>query len=153
VLRYARGRAPHYAEDIAAAVFTQTLASIRTITWQGRDFGAWLTTVTRNRVADYYKNAHTRLADAYGDDHNLADFAARDDPHAEAEHHELGRDLLAAISRLSHEQADVVQLRYLAGLSTLETARRLGINEGAVKARLNRALSTLRRSETLRAHR
>ena len=49
-----------------------------------------------------------------------------------------------AIDRLPSTQQDVVLLRLGAGLSTEETASRLGITADAVKARLRRARAQLR---------
>jgi RNA polymerase sigma-70 factor, ECF subfamily len=153
VLRYARSRAPQHADDIAAEVFARGLVRIGTITWQGLDVGAWLMTVTRNLIADHYKSAHTRLADPYGADHDLVDHPADDDPHADAERRELRRDVETALGLLIRDHADVLRWRYLDGLSTRQVAQRLGVNESAVKARLNRAVGALRRTGALQAHR
>jgi RNA polymerase sigma-70 factor (sigma-E family) len=52
--------------------------------------------------------------------------------------------VLAALARLPTRQREVVGLRYLAGLSTAETADALSIAEGSVKAHLHRGLAALR---------
>jgi RNA polymerase sigma factor (sigma-70 family) len=54
-------------------------------------------------------------------------------------------DLGAALARLSVRQRQVVALRYLVGLSGMETAEVLGIAEGTVGAHLSVAIATLRR--------
>ncbi len=53
-------------------------------------------------------------------------------------------DLLGALSRLPIRQREVVALRYLEGLSTIETAEMLSIAPGTVKAHLHRGLIALR---------
>jgi RNA polymerase sigma factor (sigma-70 family) len=49
-----------------------------------------------------------------------------------------------ALGRLPSRQREVVVLRYLAGLSTAETAEAMGCAEGTVKASLAKALGALR---------
>jgi RNA polymerase sigma-70 factor, ECF subfamily len=56
----------------------------------------------------------------------------------------LQRSLADAIGRLPHQQRDVVLCRVVEDLSVRETARRLGIAEGTVKAALHQALRKLR---------
>lgn len=53
-------------------------------------------------------------------------------------------DLLDAMARLPLRQREVVALRYLEGLSTIETAEALSIAPGTVKAHLHRGLAALR---------
>jgi len=53
-------------------------------------------------------------------------------------------DLERALARLTRPRRSVVELYYLLGLSTAETARALGIPAGTVKRRLSDARSALR---------
>jgi len=152
VYRYAQHRLPSQAEDITSATFLRGLGSIGQVAWQGRDIGAWLVTIARNLIVDYYKSHRVRREFALGDSREMDEAVERwaDDPHVEAERVELRRVLVDAIDLLTRDQAAVVQLRYLVGLTTRETAQRMGINEGAVKARLMRAIGALRRSDVLK---
>lgn len=63
-----------------------------------------------------------------------------------AQRHDLDvpLDVNAAVSALPDRQAEVVTLRYLHGLTTIETAEAMGIATGTVKATLNHAMKTLR---------
>ncbi|MGH3423136.1 MAG: sigma-70 family RNA polymerase sigma factor, partial [Nocardioidaceae bacterium] len=49
------------AEDLTSETFTRALRSIGKFRWQGKDFGAWLTTIARNLVADHFKSSRQRL--------------------------------------------------------------------------------------------
>jgi len=55
----------------------------------------------------------------------------------------LGIDLTTAINSLEEGQRHVVLLRLRYGFSTIETARLLGIKQGTVRSRLNRARQIL----------
>lgn len=54
-------------------------------------------------------------------------------------------DLRAAVARLSREDRVLLVLHYWQGLSIAECASELGIADGTVKSRLNRAFARLRR--------
>ncbi|MGH7611052.1 MAG: RNA polymerase sigma factor [Candidatus Dormibacteria bacterium] len=56
----------------------------------------------------------------------------------------LAADLRRALALLTSEQREVIVLRVYLDLSVEETARTLGVAEGTVKSRLNRALEALR---------
>ena len=56
----------------------------------------------------------------------------------------LGMDITTAINSLEEGHRNVVLLRLRYGFSTLETARLLGIKQGTVRSRLNRAREILR---------
>ena len=55
----------------------------------------------------------------------------------------LGMDITTAVNALEEKQRHVVLLRLRYGFSTIETARLLGIKQGTVRSRLNRARKTL----------
>lgn len=55
--------------------------------------------------------------------------------------------LRLCVLALPHRQRQVVALRILVDLSTAETADALGLSEGAVKAHLHRALTSLRQAQ------
>jgi RNA polymerase sigma factor (sigma-70 family) len=67
-------------------------------------------------------------------------------PPAAVEQAELGARVRRAVAALPPSQRAAVALFYLAGLSQAETAAQLGIEVGAVKARLHKARSRLRQS-------
>ena len=60
------------------------------------------------------------------------------------------QDLLAAINKLTEEQAQVVTLRFLEGYSIAEVAQIMDKTEGAIKALQYRAVRSLNRILTER---
>jgi len=66
-------------------------------------------------------------------------------PEQSAERALNAENLRNAINRLTEEQAQVVTLRFLEGMSITEVAEMMGKTEGSIKAMQYRAVSSLRR--------
>jgi RNA polymerase sigma-70 factor (ECF subfamily) len=131
------------AEDLTSETFLRALRRIDSFSWQGKDIGAWFTTIARNLVADHVKSSRFKLEVSTADmlDADRADDGIEDEV--------LGRlqsaTLLDAVRRLKPEQQECVVLRFLQGLSVAETAAVLGRSEGAVKQLQLRAVRALAR--------
>lgn len=135
------------AEDMTGEAFLRALKRIGTVTWQGRDLGAWLVTIARNIIYDYFKSGRYRLELPIGDVLD-ADSEAKI-PEARVEETALlgieSAALREALVRLLPTQRRCLTLRFLHDLSVAETAQVMGIAPGAVKALQYRATNTLHR--------
>ncbi len=105
-------------------------------TFDGRgSFFGWLLMVGRSVGMSAVRRRSHRPVTA-----DISDVAAEFDPYGA-----ILRDTLRdAVLSLAERQRDVVLLRLVEGLSTAETARRLQIAEGTVKATLHQATRKLR---------
>jgi RNA polymerase sigma-70 factor (ECF subfamily) len=145
-LSYYRLGTKQLAEDITAETFVRALRSISTFTWQGKDFGAWLTTIARNLIIDHFKSGRQRLelvVDAVPDRTD-----AEPGPEAEVLANLSSADLMRAVQALPAEQRDCVLMRFMEGLSIAETAQVLERSEGAIKQLQLRAVRNLAKSLT-----
>jgi len=140
------------AEDLTAETFLRALKRIGSVSWQGRDLGAWLVTIARNLVADYFKSGRYRFEVATGDvldaDGGWADAQQRGpegSPELAVVDHITNVALLKAVRQLNPEQRECIVLRFLQGFSVAETAQAMGKNEGAIKALQYRAVRALHR--------
>lgn len=136
------------AEDLTAETFLRALRRIGSVTWQGRDLGAWLVTIARNLVADYFKSGRYRFEVSTGDVLDADDAQERGpegSPEAAVVDHITNVALLSAVQRLNPEQRECIVLRFLQGFSVAETAQVMGKNEGAIKALQYRAVRALHR--------
>jgi RNA polymerase sigma-70 factor, ECF subfamily len=129
------------AEDFTSETFLRALRRIGTISYQGRDIGAWFITIARNIVLDHLKSARHRLemttADTIeGKEHAQSTEAAVLDT-LQSER------LMQAVSQLGDEQRECVMLRFVQGMSVSETAAIMGKNDGAIKALQHRAVRKL----------
>jgi RNA polymerase sigma-70 factor, ECF subfamily len=129
------------AEDVTSETFLRALRRITSISYQGRDVGAWLVTIARNLVLDHVKSSRFRLevSTAQFEDRQRVTAGPEQQVMSEA----IKNELLECIARLGDDQRECVALRFLHGLSVAETAKAMHRNEGAVKALQHRAVRRL----------
>ena len=146
VFRYAYhrvGRSRALAEDITSETFLRALRHIDTFAWIGRDFGAWLITITRNQIADHYKSGRYRLETCTGQMPDRGDLEAS--PEDLVLQHLTNQTLLNAVAGLNDAQRECITLRFLNELNIAETARATNRTDRAVKTMQYRAMRTLNR--------
>ena len=128
------------AEDLTSETFLRALRRISTVTYQGKDVGAWFVTIARNLVLDHVKSSRYRLEVTTSE---FRDSDSTDDPEAEVVAGAVNAALLECVGQLGEDQRECIGLRFLQGLSVAETAVIMGRNEGAVKALQHRAIRRL----------
>ncbi|WP_228122995.1 sigma-70 family RNA polymerase sigma factor [Saccharothrix syringae] len=129
------------AEDVTSETFLRALRSIRSISYQGRDVGAWFVTIARNIVFDHVKSSRYRLEVTTAE---LADNReVTSGPEDEVLTDAANAELLRCVAQLGDDQRECITLRFIQGLSVAETAAKMGRNEGAVKALQHRAVRRL----------
>jgi RNA polymerase sigma-70 factor (ECF subfamily) len=131
------------AEDLTSETFLRALRRIGSVTWQGRDLGAWLVTIARNLTADHFKSSRFRLEITTADMRDADQLA--DGPEGEVLDALTNATLLEAVKRLNAEQQECIVLRFINGMSVAETAQAMGKNDGAIKALQYRAVRSLGR--------
>ncbi|HEY7593796.1 MAG TPA: sigma-70 family RNA polymerase sigma factor [Actinophytocola sp.] len=129
------------AEDVTSETFLRALRRIESVSYQGRDVGAWFVTIARNLVLDHVKSSRFRLevATAEVDDSKPADSG----PEQQVLSTLTRTALLECVGQLGDDQRECIVLRFLQGLSVAETAKVMARNEGAVKALQHRAVRRL----------
>ena len=141
---YYRVGSQQLAEDLTSETFVRGLRAIQRFNWQGKDFGAWLTTIARNLVADHFKSSRARL-----------EIVAETIPEGKATVASPEQEVLALISNemlfeavnsLPNEQRDCILMRFIQGMSIAQTAAALGRSEGAIKQLQLRAVRSLAKS-------
>ena len=129
------------AEDVTSETFVRALRRIDSLSFQGRDVGAWLVTIARNIVRDHVKSSRYRLEVTTADMRD-AD-RATDGPEDAVIAHLTNQQLLECVRQLGAEQQECIVLRFLHGLSVAETAEIMGKKDGAIKALQHRAVRRL----------
>lgn len=140
---YYRVRDRLTAEDLTSETFLRALRRIETFTWQGKDFGAWLTVIARNLIADFFKSSRFKLEVTTGEILDQDEVAPG--PEDETLKMLARADVLAAVSQLNKQQQECIILRFLQGYSVADTARIMMKNEGAIKTLQYRATRSLAR--------
>lgn len=129
------------AEDLAVEVFMRVWRALSGYRERGAPFGAFIFRVARNALIDHYRRGNN--SDLPLEEHH-AD-GGQSDP-AEALPARLERDKVRqALSGLRGEQRVVLELRFLAELSTEEIGLVMGKSSGAVRVMQHRALAALRK--------
>ncbi|MDO8557074.1 MAG: sigma-70 family RNA polymerase sigma factor [Candidatus Jorgensenbacteria bacterium] len=129
------------AEDLTHQVFMQAWEHIGNFEFQGFPFGSWLYRIASNAVIDYYRTFKRTF-----DIEAIPKEVLAHDPELESSLDsafsiELVR---SAITKLDHDQQNVVIMRFVNDLSTKEIADILGKSEGAVRVIQHRALKQLK---------
>jgi RNA polymerase sigma factor (sigma-70 family) len=138
VYRYLLNRLNNHndAEDITAQVFTEALEGLVENRFQrGSNFGAWLFTITRRRLVDFYRQRPTsKLNDPPSQDPSLLSIA---------ENSENMQQLALLLTQLDEESKELLRLRYSAGLSFSQISLVDGRSEPAVKMAFYRTIKFL----------
>ena len=111
----------------------------------------WLTAIVCNSARMHLRrrrHMQVSLDDPIGIDHEspLSEQlpSPRPSPEDDCQRSEINRHLARAAARLTPTLRTTLQLRAVEGLSTLETAKVLGVASGTVKAQLSRARAKMR---------
>jgi RNA polymerase sigma-70 factor (ECF subfamily) len=129
------------AEDLVQDVFTRVLKYRRTYREDGR-FETWLYRIARNARADYFRTR--RPAEPIDED------VVERTPHGEPgpadtlEHERDVERLRRALLRLRDDKRELIVLARYRGMTHEEIGELLGVEAGAVKVRLHRAVKELR---------
>ncbi|MEQ0563202.1 sigma-70 family RNA polymerase sigma factor [Amycolatopsis sp. NEAU-NG30] len=137
------------AEDVTSETFLRALRRITSVSYQGRDVGAWFVTIARNIVLDHVKSSRFKLEVVTDEvtEPGAAPFGvgatAQAGPEQEAISRATRTELLRCVAELGDDQRECIVLRFLQGLSVAETAEIMNRNEGAIKALQHRAVRRL----------
>jgi RNA polymerase sigma-70 factor (ECF subfamily) len=140
-----RTRDPALAQDLTSETFARALRRIDSVNYQGRDAGAWFTTIARNLITDHVKSSRVQreTVTAEFDDAGTDD---QDTPEQAVIRRDTAADVRRRVGQLPTDQQECIRLRYFQDLSVAETAAAMGRNDGAVKALAHRGIEGLRAS-------
>ena len=135
----------HDAEDLTTQTFLKMLESIGRFRWQSAPFSAWLFRIAHNLAMDHFRaNRRWQPEEDVPEPEGAEELSAED-----AAMHSIGRrSMLELIESLSHEQQQVLTLKFVFNFSNAEAATILNKTEGAVKSLQHRALVSLQKNLT-----
>ncbi len=148
LIRYLTWQEPPAAEDLTGEVWLAVAQHLPTFQGDEGALRAWLFTIARRRLADYRRrSARRRTAPVPSD--SLEALAGSVEP-ADAGVGPMSVESAVAhiTSGLPREQAEILMLRIVGGLSMAETAQVVGKRPGAVRVAQHRALKRLRATLT-----
>lgn len=136
LVRFLEGRARGFGDDLAQEVWIAAARNLRSFTGDEQAFRSWLFSIARSKVIDNARRSSRRPStptDPHIMEATSATHTAEDALTAQEAIDEL-------VAGLSDEQADIVLLRVVAGLSVDEVAAIVGKRPGAVRVAQHRAL-------------
>lgn len=132
------------AEDLATETFLKLVRGCRRLQGGPFQIRSWLYRVAQRNVIDHLR-ARSRRPDEELTDLPPEEVTAGDDPADAVEDSDTLERIRIALDQLSPDQAEVLRLRLIAGLSAPEVAAIVGKTEGAVRALQHRGVATLAR--------
>ena len=132
----------HDAEDLTTQTFLKMLESIGRFQFRSAPFSAWLFRIAHNLAMDHFRatrriQLEEEVPEPVGDAEVSAEVEA---------FQAIGRaSMLDMIEELSHEQRQVLTLKFVFDFSNGDAATILGKSEGAVKSLQHRALVALQK--------
>lgn len=142
LLHYVRRHAPDVADDVASETWMAMAEKFAVFKGDAEGFRALLFTIARRRLADHYRNRARRP--------RLVALEEESTSATPADSSELALDMLATdqaiealVRDLPADQAEVVLLRVVAGLSAEHVAQIMERSPGSVRVLQHRALRRL----------
>ncbi len=132
----------HDAEDLTTQTFLKMLEAIGRFRWQSAPFSAWLFRIAHNLAMDHFRASRRWQPEEEVPEPEGATESSAEEAALEA----IGRrSMLELIENLSHEQKQVLTLKFVFNFSNGEAAKILGKTDGAVKSLQHRALVSLQK--------
>jgi RNA polymerase sigma-70 factor (ECF subfamily) len=122
-------------EELTSQVFLRALKGLHRWEWRGKPFSAWLFRIAANVLADQTKSA-ARRSEMMEQNDDAGGFTS-----------EIERRVVLAelVSRLPHEQRQIVIMRFVEGKTAKEIAKIMNRSAGSVRQSQLRAMKTLRK--------
>lgn len=132
-------------DDVVQDAFVKAYRALGTFR-EGSSFRPWLLQIVRNEALNRRRSAGRRARLTLRVAIDPASGDAAPSPEAVVLADEGRARLLGAVEELPDRLRQVIECRFLLGLSEIDTASTLGIASGTVKSRTRRALDRLRTS-------
>jgi RNA polymerase sigma-70 factor, ECF subfamily len=135
----------HDAEDLTNQTFVKMLESIGRFEWRKVPISAWLFRIAHNLAMDHFRASRRWQPEEEVPEHEQSVEHSAEEEAFQA----IGRrSMLEMIEDLSHDQQQVLTLKFVFNFGNAEVATILGKTEGAIKSLQHRALATLQRRLT-----
>jgi RNA polymerase sigma-70 factor, ECF subfamily len=133
---------PSDAEDLTQLVFVKALEALPRYESRGIPFGGWLFRLARNAIIDQVRTRKDSVPLNTAVTRETEDIG----PEARATLREDLERVARAMTELTEDQREVIELRFFAGLSVVEVAVAMGRQEGTIRGLQFRAIAALRRN-------
>lgn len=140
VFIYKKVRSREVAADITSYVFLKAMTNIKSYTFRGSPFGAWLYRIAFNEVVMHVRKNHAEKIL----DKDVSDFKTLSEEQYDFESEEKIKAILNCINEQSDEIRKLIQLRFFKKMKFSEIAHLMGLTENNVKIKLFRIINKLK---------
>jgi RNA polymerase sigma-70 factor (ECF subfamily) len=144
LMQYVKRHAPGSEEDLVSETWLSAARGLHDFTGSVENFRAWLFLIARRRIVDFYRS-RARSPQTVSADGELQAPNPLETADVALESLSTDQAISALVRDLSPDQAEVVLLRVVAGLSVEEVAQIMGKSPGSVRVLQHRALRRLAR--------
>ncbi len=144
LVRYLRVKCGSAAEDLAADTWLKVVRNLPGFKGTEDNFQAWLFTMARNRLTDWYRKG-SRSREVLSDGEILLSMPSVTNVEEEAAERSATDSAVEMIATLPADQAEAVMLRIVNGLDVATVADLMGRTPGSVRVLCHRGLRTLER--------
>ena len=132
----------HDAEDLTTQTFLKMLEAIGKFRFQAAPFSAWLFRIAHNLAMDHFRASRRWQPEEDVPEPHDSEQASAEDEALQS----IGRkSMLELIDGLSHEQQQVLTLKFVFNFGNGEVATILDKTDGAIKSLQHRALASLQK--------
>lgn len=131
-------------EDIVSDIFLRVLENIRSYEERGHGFTAWLFTVARNVIFDFYGSGRKRELLPLDEGAQIRDEGELAQPGKLAEQSELKEKVKTVMDGLPERELCILQMKFFAGLQNREIALAMNLTESNVGIILYRVLRKIK---------
>lgn len=128
------------AEDLTEEVFTKAFEKISGFSGNFEKLSGWLMVIARNTLIDHYRKRNEDLPLEYLENAQSNEDSAL----LKLEYSEREQILFKALGKLSREHRQIIQMRFIEGLSLKDIAQMLKKSQVAVRVAQFRALKILK---------
>lgn len=132
------------AEDVTSDIFMKVLENLHKYQERGLPFGAWLFTVARNVLFDYYAKTNKTSNTSLDETIEIKDDKEESSPVHQAKHSELQQKVKAVMNSLPERDLSIVQMKFFSGLNNREIAATLDLTEQNVGIIIYRVLRKMK---------
>lgn len=133
----------HAADDLISQIFEKLYTNLKYYQPKKAAFSAWLFSVARNTITDYYRSQMRTQFTSMEISAELID--NEPDPADIVGFNETQQQLLKALASLTRRERDVIAMKFWSGYSNRNIARLVGISESNTGIILFRAMRRLRK--------
>lgn len=134
----------HISEELTSTVFEKLVVNIDNYKGDTSNFNAWIFTIARNTMYDYFRSDKSKYNNPIGDYENI--LIADDNIEKELSQKENKKDMLQMLDILTDRERNIVSYKFGGGLQNVEIAEIMNLSATNVGSILHRSLKKLKKS-------